>query len=152
MIETRLVHVGTGTVIERRDGDRLAELDRLKDDHERVLHGICDALHEGYPTGPILRGLLKDTEHEPHVVDLVLGVNAVEPVTVEPVCVPPRRKNMLLCALTGHGPMHTQAPRRVGGLRWCTDCGKTWQDSYDGMNASWRHRSDYCFGVKRWPI
>lgn len=73
MIETRLVHVGTGTVIERREGDRLAELDRLKVRHEDVLHGICDALHEGYPTEPILRGLLKDTEHEEHVKDLTLG-------------------------------------------------------------------------------
>jgi hypothetical protein len=33
---------------------------------EHLLHGICDALDHGKPTEPILRALLKGTEHEGH--------------------------------------------------------------------------------------
>jgi hypothetical protein len=41
-----------------------AEIQRLKEREEHLLHGICDALRG--PTRPILRALLHGTEHEGH--------------------------------------------------------------------------------------
>lgn len=43
--------------------ERVAELEERE---EHLLHGICDALDEGHPTEPILRALLKGSEHEHH--------------------------------------------------------------------------------------
>jgi hypothetical protein len=57
---------GRGTCAHDEADSLCRQLAEAVADNERLLHGICDALDPGHPTEPILRALLRGTEHEHH--------------------------------------------------------------------------------------
>ena len=51
-----------------------------------------------------------------------------------------------LCALRGHGDMAGNEDE-IGGMRWCLRCGRTWRDTYDGIEVSWVRIHGVKFGA-----
>lgn len=58
------------------------------------------------------------------------------------------RMQRLACWFGLHGSLAGSigAARQLPDLRWCLRCGRTWESTYDGIEAGWRVRPDLWFG------
>lgn len=57
------------------------------------------------------------------------------------------RRQKLACFFGLHGATGGRGTgRRLGEFEWCLRCGRTWESTYDGIEAGWRRRRDLRFG------